>query len=119
MIAKFRGGGQACAAANRFYVHADVAEHFITRFGDAIAALRVGPAADPKTQIGPLINARAATEVTDLIAAALTQGARVTAVATIPTGDGFYVAPTLLTDVAPDAPILREEIFGPVAPVVV
>ena len=120
MIAKFRGGGQACTAANRFYVHADVAEDFITRFGDAIAALRVGPAADPKTQIGPLINARAAAEVTDLIAAAaVTQGARVAAVATIPAGDGFYVAPTLVTDVAPDAPILREEIFGPVAPVVV
>ena len=60
MIAKFRGGGQACTAANRFYVHASVADEFVARFGGAIETLRVGPAPDPTSQVGPLVSARAA-----------------------------------------------------------
>jgi len=60
MIAKFRGGGQACTAANRFYVHASVADEFVARFGGAIETLRVGPASDPTSQVGPLVSARAA-----------------------------------------------------------
>ncbi|OPE44717.1 aldehyde dehydrogenase family protein, partial [Mycolicibacterium diernhoferi] len=60
MVAKFRNGGQACTAANRFYVHSDVADRFIARFGAAIAELRVGPAADQRSQVGPVISARAA-----------------------------------------------------------
>ena len=59
LVAKFRNGGQACTAANRFYVHHDVAEAFTDRLGAAVQALRVGPAADPETQIGPVISARA------------------------------------------------------------
>lgn len=118
MIAKFRGGGQACTAANRFYVHADVADEFVAQFGAAVAALRVGPASDAGSQVGPLITARAADGVRALVDGAVAAGATVAAQADIPDG-GHFVAPTLLTDVAPDAEILSQEIFGPVAPVVV
>lgn len=119
MIAKFRNGGQACTAANRFYVHADVAEEFQTRFGRRVAALRVGPGSDPKTEVGPLISGKAVDRVTALVESALAGGARVEARAELPAdGKGFFFAPTVLADVAPDARIVQEEIFGPVAPVV-
>jgi succinate-semialdehyde dehydrogenase/glutarate-semialdehyde dehydrogenase len=117
MIAKFRGSGQACTAANRFYVHSAVMDEFVERFGAAIAALRVGPASDPASEVGPLINAHAVETVQQLISGAVQEGATVAATSSIP-DRGFFLAPTLLTDVQPDAAILAEEIFGPVAPVV-
>ncbi len=118
MVAKFRGGGQACTAANRFYVHAAVVDEFVARFSAEVAALRVGPATDPASQVGPLVSERAAQRVTAAIDAAVTDGAVIAAQATAP-AQGWFVAPTLLTGVAPDAAILTDEIFGPVAPVVV
>lgn len=117
MVAKFRGGGQACTAANRFYVHASVADDFIARFGAAIEALKVGPASDPASQVGPLVSARAAAGVRALVADAIAEGADVAHQASAPF-EGWYVAPTLLTNVRPSSRILGEEIFGPVAPVV-
>jgi succinate-semialdehyde dehydrogenase/glutarate-semialdehyde dehydrogenase len=116
MIAKFRG--EACTAANRFYVHASVADEFVARFGGAIETLRVGPASDPTSQVGPLVSARAAEGVRVLISQATAEGAVIAHQASAPT-DGWYVAPTLLTGVRPDAAILRQEVFGPVAPIVV
>jgi succinate-semialdehyde dehydrogenase/glutarate-semialdehyde dehydrogenase len=118
MIAKFRGGGQACTAANRFYVHASMANEFVARFGAAIKTLRVGPASDPDSQVGPLVNARAAEGVRALLSQAVAEGAVIAHQANAPTG-GWYVAPTLLTGVRPDAGIVRQEIFGPIAPIVV
>ncbi|OMC29017.1 NAD-dependent succinate-semialdehyde dehydrogenase [Mycobacterium sp. GA-1841] len=118
MVAKFRGGGQVCTAANRFYVHASVVDEFVARFGAQITALRVGPASDPASQVGPLITERAAQRVTAAVDAAVAAGAVVAAQAEAPT-EGWFVAPTLLTGVAPDAEILADEIFGPVAPLVV
>ncbi|OLP03597.1 NAD-dependent succinate-semialdehyde dehydrogenase [Mycolicibacterium porcinum] len=118
MVAKFRGGGQACTAANRFYVHASVADEFVAGFAAEVAALRVGPASDPASQIGPLVSERAAQRVTAAIDAAVADGAVIAAQAPTP-AEGWFVAPTLLTGVAPDAAILADEIFGPVAPVVV
>jgi len=117
MIAKFRGAGQACTAANRFYVHASVGDEFVTRFGSEIGTLRVGPASDPTSQVGPLVSARAAEGVRALIAQATAEGAVIAHQANAPT-DGWYVAPTLLTDVRPDAAVLQQEVFGPVAPIV-
>jgi succinate-semialdehyde dehydrogenase / glutarate-semialdehyde dehydrogenase len=117
MIAKFRNAGQACTAANRFYVHADVADDFIARFGKAVEDLRVGPASDPATDIGPLVSEKAAREVRALLDAAVAAGATIAHQADAPDG-GWYVAPTILTDVAPDAELLTGEIFGPIAPIV-
>lgn len=118
VIAKFRNGGQACTAANRFYVHERVSEEFVEKFGRRISALRVGDPAQG-TDIGPVIHDRAAAGITALIEGAQKQGAVVAAQAELPAGAGpAFVAPTLLTGVPVDAEILCEEIFGPVAPVV-
>jgi succinate-semialdehyde dehydrogenase/glutarate-semialdehyde dehydrogenase len=117
MSAKFRNGGQACTAANRFYVHSSVADEFIARFGAAIEALIVGPATSTSTQIGPLINQRAVEGVSRLVEDAIVEGARVAHQARSAEG-GYYYPPTLLVDVAHGSSILREEIFGPIAPVV-
>ncbi|MFC9552108.1 NAD-dependent succinate-semialdehyde dehydrogenase [Rhodococcus sp. NPDC056960] len=117
MVAKFRGAGQACTAANRFYVHAAVADEFAERFGTAVEKLSVGPAAQGH-DIGPLISARAVEEVGSLVERAVTGGARVSHRAATPDDAGFYYAPTVLVDVAPDADVVTQEIFGPVAPIV-
>jgi succinate-semialdehyde dehydrogenase/glutarate-semialdehyde dehydrogenase len=119
MIAKFRNGGQACTAANRFYVHDDVADDFIARLGAAVEALAVGPASDPGTDIGPLITARALAKTEQLVQSAVAAGARVAHRSAVPQGlTGHFHAAVVLADVEPDADIVREEIFGPVAPIV-
>ncbi|MFG1922983.1 NAD-dependent succinate-semialdehyde dehydrogenase [Cryptosporangium sp. NPDC048952] len=116
MIAKFRGGGQACTAANRFYVHATVADEFVARFGARVSRLSVGPS-DTGAEIGPLISAAAVSTITALVDDAVTAGARVAFSAPVP-AEGWFLAPTILTGVPADAMILDEEIFGPVAPIV-
>lgn len=118
MVAKFRGGGQACTAANRVYVHADVAFDFLARLGTEVERLTVGPAAHG-CAIGPLISRTAVERVTRAVDEAVAAGARVSHRATLPDAPGHFYPPTVLADVAPDAAILRQELFAPVAPVVV
>ncbi len=119
VVAKMRHNGEACTAANRLYVHAAVAAEFTDRLAAAMGALRVGPGLDPATQVGPLIDRGACDKVAALTQAAIDAGARVAAGGARPAGEpGCFSSPTVLADVAPDSPILREEIFGPVAPVV-
>jgi succinate-semialdehyde dehydrogenase/glutarate-semialdehyde dehydrogenase len=118
MIAKFRNGGQACTAANRLYVHAAVAEEFSARLGAAIEALTVGHAL-AGAEIGPLISANALKRTQATLEAAVAEGARVAAQAQLPDLPGHFLAPTLLTDVAADADVVADELFAPIAPVVV
>jgi succinate-semialdehyde dehydrogenase / glutarate-semialdehyde dehydrogenase len=118
MVAKMRNAGEACTAANRFYVESSIAEEFSRRLAQLMAALVVGPGTDEKTQVGPLINEDAVAKVDSLVRAATQGGARAVTGGTRPDGPGFYYPPTVLTGVRPDAAILREEIFGPVAPIV-
>jgi succinate-semialdehyde dehydrogenase/glutarate-semialdehyde dehydrogenase len=118
MIAKMRNGGEACTAANRFFVHADVAGEFTQRLADRMAALLVGPGTDDDTQVGPLVNEDTVAKVDELVRGAVEAGSRVVTGGTRPDRPGFYFDPTVLADVPPDAAILREEIFGPVAPIV-
>jgi succinate-semialdehyde dehydrogenase/glutarate-semialdehyde dehydrogenase len=119
LVAKFRNGGQACTAANRFYVHEAVVDDFTGRFGAAVEALRVGPATDRCAQVGPVISAAAATRIEQVTEGAVASGARVAHRATVPHGlTGYFVAPVVLAGVPADAAIVREEIFGPVAPIV-
>jgi succinate-semialdehyde dehydrogenase / glutarate-semialdehyde dehydrogenase len=118
LVAKYRNGGQACTAANRFYVHADVAEAFVARFGAAVEALRVGSAFEEGTQIGPMISARAREDLHGLVDAAVAAGAKVAHQAPVP-DRGHFFPPMVLTDVAPGSALLDNELFGPVAPVVV
>ncbi|GAB6987106.1 NAD-dependent succinate-semialdehyde dehydrogenase [Nocardioides pyridinolyticus] len=118
MIAKMRNAGEACTAANRFYVHADVADEFSRRLADRMAALRVGPGTSDDTEVGPLVNEQAAVSVHELVSGAVASGARVLTGGRRPDREGFYYEPTVLLDVAVGADILGEEIFGPVAPII-
>ncbi|MDT0276365.1 NAD-dependent succinate-semialdehyde dehydrogenase [Blastococcus goldschmidtiae] len=119
LVAKFRNGGQACTAANRFYVHASVAERFVGRFVDEVAGLRVGPPEVEGNQIGPLITRRAVDDIRALVDSAVGAGARLAFEQQLDPGlTGYYFPPTVLTDVPDDADILQREIFGPVVTVV-
>jgi succinate-semialdehyde dehydrogenase / glutarate-semialdehyde dehydrogenase len=119
MIAKMRNGGEACTSANRFLVQRGIAEKFSTRLAETMGALRVGPGLAEGTQLGPLINAAGRDKVMSLVTGALQDGARLAVGGRVPDGPGFFYPATVLVDVPADAGILREEIFGPVAPVVV
>jgi succinate-semialdehyde dehydrogenase/glutarate-semialdehyde dehydrogenase len=118
MIAKMRNGGEACTAANRFYVEESVAEEFSRRLAEKMAALKVGPGTEAGTQVGPLVNDAAVQKCDELVRGALAAGARALIGGEVPDRAGCYYDPTVLVDVPADAAILREEIFGPVAPIV-
>lgn len=118
MVAKMRNGGQACTAANRFYVHASVHDAFVAGLIARMADVRVGPGADEATQCGPLINEHAVRKVDVLVRDAVYRGARAMIGGRVPDGPGCFYPPTVLVDVPPDARVLHEEVFGPVAPVV-
>ncbi|MGE4427600.1 MAG: NAD-dependent succinate-semialdehyde dehydrogenase [Solirubrobacteraceae bacterium] len=116
-VAKFRNGGQACTSANRILVHEAVAEEF-TRGLVAIAdGLVLGRGTDPDTTLGPMVDDKAVAKVRELVADAVDKGATVAAGGN-DRANGRYYPATVLTDVPADAQILREEVFGPVAPVV-
>jgi succinate-semialdehyde dehydrogenase / glutarate-semialdehyde dehydrogenase len=117
MFAKFRNGGQACTAANRFYVHESVAAEFVAAFGERVERLVLGPASEG-ADIGPLINQRAVDRVTAVVDGALREGARVAHRTKLPSAPGYFYPATVLTHVPQSAAILGEELFGPVAPVV-
>jgi succinate-semialdehyde dehydrogenase/glutarate-semialdehyde dehydrogenase len=119
MIAKMRNGGQACTAANRFYVDRRLAAEFTSGLVQRMATVRVGDGKDPATQCGPLVDRASVAKVTRLVDDAVGRGARVLLGGTAPTGPGCFFPPTVLAEVPPEAELLREEIFGPVAPVVV
>ena len=119
MIAKLRNGGEACTAANRFYVHRSVASEFSEKFAAEFAKLTVGRGLDSSTQIGPLVNEDSRQKVVSLVDGALAQGARALTGGAAPDTEGFFYPPTVLVDVPFAADILTEEIFGPVAPIVV
>jgi succinate-semialdehyde dehydrogenase/glutarate-semialdehyde dehydrogenase len=118
MIAKLRNGGEACTAANRFYVHRSLIDEFGQKLADRMAALTLGPGTDEATDIGPLVNAAAREKVIALVDDAIDRGAEVLVGGHVPDGTGWFYPPTVLTGVAPSSTILANEIFGPVAPVV-
>ncbi len=115
MIAKMRNGGEACTAANRFYVQNGILEAFSTGLVQRMAALKVGAGYDGQTQCGPLINQDAVDRIGGLVDDAVGQGAKVLTGGKAAGGDGFYFPPTVISNVPASASINREEIFGPVA----
>jgi succinate-semialdehyde dehydrogenase/glutarate-semialdehyde dehydrogenase len=119
MAAKMRNMGEACTAANRFLVHESVAQEFTAKFAAAMAALNTGRGTDPATQVGPLIDASARDDVHALVSAAVTAGATAVTGGSPVDGPGYFYQPTVLANVPNDAEILRQEIFGPVAPVTI
>ncbi|WP_312719143.1 NAD-dependent succinate-semialdehyde dehydrogenase [Mobilicoccus sp.] len=118
MVAKMRNMGEACTAANRLFVQRGVAEEFSRRLAERMSALVVGDGMAEGTQVGPLVEEKARTKVTDLVTDALDRGARVLCGGEVPAGPGYFYPPTVLADVSPDADLMGEEIFGPVAPVI-
>lgn len=117
--AKFRNGGQVCVSPQRFLVAKDRAAEFTERIAAAAGTLRVGDGLDPHTQVGPLINAKQRDRVEALVRGAQADGARVAVGGARPAAQsaGYFFEPTVVTDLTADAPLYREEIFGPVLPV--
>ncbi|MDP9075197.1 MAG: NAD-dependent succinate-semialdehyde dehydrogenase, partial [Actinomycetota bacterium] len=118
MIAKLRNGGEACTAANRFLVHESVVDEFSRRLAERMAQVRVGRGTEAGVGLGPLIDDSQRQKVTDLVDDAVDRGARCLIGGRPKEGPGYFYLPTVLTGVAPAARLLREEIFGPVAPIV-
>jgi succinate-semialdehyde dehydrogenase / glutarate-semialdehyde dehydrogenase len=118
VITKLRNNGQSCTAANRFYVAASVADEFTARFAEAAGAMRMGPGSENGTELGPLITSGARDKVEQLTQSAVDHGATVRTGGGARHGAGYFFQPTVLSGLAPDAAILGQEIFGPVAPVV-
>ncbi|MEP9380752.1 NAD-dependent succinate-semialdehyde dehydrogenase [Nocardioides sp. KR10-350] len=117
LVAKMRNGGESCIAANRFLVHESIAADFGERFAERMSRLRVGPGMDPHNEVGPLINEPARAEIAALVRQSIAGGARLLTGGAELDGPGWFFAPTVLADVPPQDPILRTEIFGPVAPI--
>jgi succinate-semialdehyde dehydrogenase / glutarate-semialdehyde dehydrogenase len=117
-LAKMRNGGEACTAANRFYVHEKVAAEFAAKLTARLAALKVGPGLDDGVDLGPLVNADTRDKVAGLVDSATGAGAAVLTGGSAPDWTGYYYQPTVLDRVPAGAGILSEEIFGPVAPIV-
>ena len=117
MTAKMRNMGEACTAANRFLVHASVAEEFAEKLAARMGALTVGRGQDEGVDVGPLIEEKAVESVSQLVTDAVHDGARLLTGGTVPDGPGFFYPPTVLLGVPADSAINAEEIFGPVAPI--
>jgi succinate-semialdehyde dehydrogenase / glutarate-semialdehyde dehydrogenase len=117
MLAKMRNIGEACTAANRFYVHSAVNEEFSQRLAERMGALTIGRGLDEGVQVGPLIDAAGRDKVSALVTDAVDKGARVLVGGDTIEGAGYYYQPTVLADVPLDSRMQHEEIFGPVAPV--
>ncbi len=118
MIAKMRNGGAACTAANRFYVHTSVYEEFTQKFVARMNALVVGNGLDDGVTVGPLVNSAQQQRVMSLIHRATDAGAEIACGGSATPSPMCGVEPTVLVNVQPDNPILGEEVFGPVAPIV-
>jgi succinate-semialdehyde dehydrogenase/glutarate-semialdehyde dehydrogenase len=118
MLAKMRNGGEACTAANRLYVANPLLEDFTDKFVKKMGELNIGNGLDPSTKLGPLVNPKQVETVQELVDDAVEKGAKVAVGGRAPGGPGNFFPATVLTDVPPDARILKEEVFGPVAPIV-
>ncbi|WP_406174923.1 NAD-dependent succinate-semialdehyde dehydrogenase [Streptomyces canus] len=115
MLAKMRNMGEACTAANRFFVHHSVAEEFGRRLAERMGALVVGPGTRDGVDVGPLIDRTGRGKVEALVTDAVERGARVLVGGRTPEGPGCFYPPTVLTDVSPESRLMDTEIFGPVA----
>lgn len=115
---KFRNAGQVCISPTRFIVHESIADAFADAFAEHTGTLRVGDGLDPATDVGPLVHDGARGRLDALISDAVEKGATVVRGGGALPGEGFYFDPTVLTGVTPDAAIMTQEPFGPVAPIV-
>ncbi len=118
MVAKMRNVGQACTAANRFFVHGSLSGQFAERLAERMAAMKVGPGAEPGSEVGPLVSRRQRDKVAELVSDAVASGAEIVTGGDVIEGPGWFYEPTVLVDPGPEARLLTEEVFGPVAPII-
>jgi len=119
MVAKMRNIGEACTAANRFHVHASIADAFTEKLAERMGGLQLGRGTEDGVTVGPLIDDDQRDKVRELVEDAVAKGARCVVGGTerIPGVPGYFFPPTVLAGVTDDARLLSEEIFGPVAPI--
>jgi len=113
---KIRNAGQACISPSRFYIHEDVYDAFLERFVDELRTIKVGNGLEPGVDMGPLFSERRVKEMEEFVEDACTRGARLILGGRRLPGKGHFFAPTVLTDVPDDSRIMKEEPFGPIAP---
>ena len=118
LLAKMRNGGEACTASNRFHVANAVREEFTKKLVERMSEYKLGNGLDETSKLGPLINAKQVATVEDLVSDAVSKGATVAVGGVAPDGPGHFFPATVLSGVPDNARILREEVFGPVAPVI-
>ncbi len=118
MDAKMRNLGESCIAANRLLVHESLIDEFTDRFTAAMAAQRVGYGLEEGIDVGPLVEAAQRDKVLELVQDAIDAGGRLTTGGQAIDGPGYFMAPTVVTDIQPGTRILTEEIFGPFAPII-
>ncbi|MBO6541225.1 MAG: NAD-dependent succinate-semialdehyde dehydrogenase [Rhizobiaceae bacterium] len=117
MTAKYRNSGQTCVCTNRFFVQAGVYDAFVEKLAKASKALKVGPGVDEGVQQGPLIDEKAVEKVEELVADATQNGGKIVAGGKRHALGGSFFEPTVIADATPKMKFMKEEIFGPVAPV--
>jgi succinate-semialdehyde dehydrogenase/glutarate-semialdehyde dehydrogenase len=117
ILAKMRNGGEACTAANRFHIANSVRAEFTEKLVKRMSEFTLGNGLDAAATLGPLINAKQRQKVEELVDDAVSRGATVAIGGKAPAGPGHFYPATVLIDVPPDARILDEEVFGPVAPI--
>jgi succinate-semialdehyde dehydrogenase/glutarate-semialdehyde dehydrogenase len=118
LLAKMRNGGEACTASNRFHVANAVREEFTEKLVKRMSEFTLGNGLDSSSTLGPLVNAKQVGTVEDLVSDAVSKGATVAVGGVAPDGPGHFYPATVLAGVPADARILKEEVFGPVAPVI-
>jgi succinate-semialdehyde dehydrogenase/glutarate-semialdehyde dehydrogenase len=117
MVAKMRNIGEACTAANRFHVAASIADEFAHKLAEKMGAMKIGRGTEEGVEVGPLIDEDQLAKVAELVRDAVAKGARVLCGGERIDGPGHFYKPTVLVDIPDDARLLKEEIFGPVAPI--
>jgi succinate-semialdehyde dehydrogenase/glutarate-semialdehyde dehydrogenase len=117
MLAKMRNGGAACTAANRFYVAKEIANEFTEKLANAMGALKVAPGLEAGAQLGASVSVKERNKIAQLVDESVTKGAKINVGGKSVEGSGAFYPATVLT-VSRDNPILKQEIFGPVAPIV-
>jgi succinate-semialdehyde dehydrogenase/glutarate-semialdehyde dehydrogenase len=118
LLAKMRNVGEACTAANRFHVAGSLVDEFAERVAERLGAMRVGRGTDDGVEVGPLVDAETRDKVSELVDDAVGRGAKVLVGGSRQDGAGYFYEPTVLAGVPHESRLLKEEIFGPVAPVV-
>ena len=118
LISKYRSSGQTCVCSNRILVQADIAEEFTAKLIAATEALKLGNGLDDGVDLGPLVNAKAVADVDKLVQESVAAGAKVALGGAPSDLGGCFYQPTILTGIRSDMPVFRNEIFGPVAPII-